>query len=151
MYYASVGDAAFLDSIGDAVSSAADDVISSAKSEGQKIVSDAVAFVAPSSAPAPRAGLSSRVASVSRRAPSFVAAPLPSVSSEPTPLGAAPFRAPSRMVGPSLTVVPAFQPPATPTFMASAEQAAPSQGMSGTTMLVIGAAVLGGLYLFSRK
>jgi len=174
MYYASVGDAAFLDAIADRASQAVDDVVSSVKSEGERVVQETIATISPSR-PAPRVGLSSRVGTI-RRAPSLTvapftaltdeprpfgaapvngrgplplrAAPLPSASSMPSQFGPAPFRAPSTMVAPDLQVVANYNTQAGPRVMQQAPQA---EGMSNTTMLIIGGAVLAGLFFFSRK
>lgn len=124
---------------------------------------------------APRVGLSSRVGTI-RRAPTLTvaplatltdeprpfgaapvngrgplplrAAPLPSASSMPSQFGPAPFRAPSTMVAPDLQVVANYNTQAGPRVMQQAPQA---EGMSNTTMLIIGGAVLAGLFFFSRK
>ena len=68
MYYASVGDAAFLDAITDRATEAFDDLTSSAKSEAERVAKETIATIVPST-PAPRVGLSARVGGAVRRAP----------------------------------------------------------------------------------
>lgn len=170
MYYASVGDAAFLDSIADRATEAFDDLTSSAKSEAERVAKETIATIVPST-PAPRVGLSSAVrgprtpivavprpvlsgeprpfgaAPLGGRGPlPLTTAPLRSVSDQPTPMGAAPFRAAPAMVTPDLVVVPEYNQQG-PRVMASAAPA----GMSTGTMVAIGAVVLVGLYFATQK
>lgn len=150
MYYASNIDAALdLDditsSIADRAEQAVDEVTQAAKREGERIVSSVVGTTP--AAPAPQR-ITQRIGSLARRpAPTFVPAPLPAVSSQLQPLGAAPFRGPSLQVAPTFAVAEAPSM-ARPVMFA---QAAPPQAGGGMgTPLLIGAAVLAGLFLFSK-
>lgn len=175
MYYASVGDAAFLDAITDRATEAFDDLTSSAKSEAERVAKETIATIVPSTT-APRVGLSARAGSALRRGPvGFTPAPLAAVSSQPqpfgaaplngrgplplttapfrsvsdqpTPLGAAPFRGAPTMVGSNLAVVPNYnqQGPRVASMMPM------GGGMSTGTMVAIGAVVLVGLYFATQK
>lgn len=175
MYYASVGDAAFLDAIADRATEAFDDLTSSAKSEAERVAKETIATIVPST-PAPRVGLSSRVGGAVRRAPlglgssvpravaaqprpfeaapvggrgslALTTAPFRSVSDQPTPFGAAPFQPSSTMVGPNLQVVPNYNQggPRVASMMPM------GGGMSTGTMVAIGAVVLVGLYFATQK
>jgi hypothetical protein len=154
MHYASIRDAAFLDDLGDELKSQAEDVVSSAQKEGERIVTEVVDAIAPSPSVQVRRPAIARMMIAAPRRAMFKPVPLQVLSSQLQPLGPLPYRAPSLMVSaPSMDrsgfeVAPgSFSPPVVRT---QAAPAAEQGGMGVSAPVLLGIAALAAFFVFKK-
>lgn len=154
MYYASVRDAAFLDDLGEQITTAAEDVVSSAQKEGERIVTEVVDAIVPSPPVQVRRPAIARMMIAAPRPAMLKPVPLPVASSQLQPLGATPYRSPSLVVSaPSMgrsgfEVAPGSYSP--PVVRTQAAPAADEGGIGVGTPVLLGIAALAAFFVFKK-